>query len=153
MLEAYLANHLASTHVRWHLLEQRLLAIKHANASGAIDLMPAESKEIAIQSLHINCLMWGGLSGIDQHRHIVSMRRGYYFLNRIRGSEHVGNGRNRYQTRAAIKQSGQSACVQETLVCYRAHAELDRYPALKELPRHYVGVVLHLGDDNLVAFA
>ena len=54
LLPRHLVDHLTPTLIRWQFLQPFLLAIKHANARGAIHLMSAEGKEVTVHRLHVH---------------------------------------------------------------------------------------------------
>src|SRR5512147_2071771 len=64
-LGGHRANHLAAALIGPHGLEQLLLAVEHADAGGAVELVAGESVEVAIEILHVDREMHRALRAID----------------------------------------------------------------------------------------
>ncbi len=81
------------------------------------------------------------------------MGAGDHRIERVDGAEHVGDPRQRDDSRLLGDELIDVRQVQPTLVGDTEPAQL-RSRALRELlPRHDIGVVLHLGDHDLVILA
>ena len=68
------ADHVAAALVRRHRLEQRRLAVEHADAGRAVDLVPGERVEIAVERLHVDRQVRHRLRAVDQHRDTAPRR-------------------------------------------------------------------------------
>ena len=67
LLKADGVDHAAATLIGRHRLKQRRLAIQHADARGAVELMARENIEIDIHRLNIDRHMNHALGTIDHH--------------------------------------------------------------------------------------
>ena len=91
LLEAYTLDHFATSLVRRQLLKPFFLAVKHTDTGRTIDLMTAESEEIAIHVLYIHCEMRSTLSTIHYHRHTMLVGNLNHLFHRIHRTEHVAH--------------------------------------------------------------
>ena len=147
------ADHIAATLVRGHLREDFLFAVEHADARWPVDLVPGECVEIAADSLHVHRQMRNSLRAIHQHRHVVRMSKLNDFAQRVhraQGIRHMGHGHD-----ACARRQQLFECVELELagVVDGRHAEVRAFFFTEHLPRDNVGVMLHGGDEHLVAFA
>ena len=67
------ADHVAAALVRRHGVEQRALAVEHADAGGPVNLMAAEGVEVAIERLHIDGEVRNGLCSVDEDGDAVAV--------------------------------------------------------------------------------
>ena len=65
--------HFAAAHIRGHGFEQAFLTVEHADACGAIDLMAAESEEVAVEVLHVDRHVGHALRAVDEDRDVMGM--------------------------------------------------------------------------------
>ena len=151
VLEADLADHFAAAHIGWHLLQQRFLAVEHANARGAIDLVAAEGQEVAIQGLHIDGQMGCRLSGIEEHGHLVGVGHADDVSHRVDGAEDIADEGAGEQAGAGREQRLKGIEVQAPFVRDGAHLDNNTRTRLQELPGNDVRMMLHLRQDDFIA--
>ena len=97
LLEAHGEDHVATALPRRHGLEQRLAAVEHADAGGAVQLVAGEGIEIAIERLHVDALMRHRLRAIEQHRYPARVRKRNDLLHRQNRAEGIRDVRRRYE--------------------------------------------------------
>ena len=85
----HVADHLAAALIGPHGLEMLLLAVEHADAGRAVELVAGEGVEIAIEVLHVDREMHRALRAVDQHGDAAVMRDAHHLLDRHDGAEHV----------------------------------------------------------------
>ncbi len=150
-MESDFANHVAPALVRRHGIEQRGLAVEHANASGAVEFVPRECVEIAIQCLHIDFEVRHGLGPIDQYRNAPGMRQFDQVPHRVDRAKGVGEMGHCNQPGAGAKQALEFFQQQFARVVDRRHPQDGTRALARQLPRHDIGMVLHRADQDLVA--
>ena len=150
MLEGYGLYHLATAHVGRYAVEPRFLAVEHTDASGTVDFVPAEGKEVTIQVLHVDAEVGRALCAVDEDGHAVGVGNAYDFLDGIDGAEHVADVGNADDFGPFIEQRLDGIGRNGALVGDGQDANLDALPLLKQLPRNDVGVVFHLGDEHFI---
>ena len=114
--------------------------------------MPGECIEVAAKSLYVNILMHDTLCPVNYQQRAGCVYHRSDFLHGVDKSEHVGCVADADDSRTLAKQSGQQVKAQGAAVADRQHAEFSPFAGTEHLPGHDVGVVLGLGDDDLVAF-
>ena len=141
-----MVDHLPTALVGRYPLQPLPLAVEDADAGRAVDLVPAESEEVAVPRLHVYRPMGDGLSGIDEAGDTVSVSYVDDLAHRIDGAEDVGEGGDSHHPRAWGEETLVRLHVELSLIADRDHTELGTL----ELPGDDIGVVLHRGDDHLV---
>ncbi len=76
----------------------------------------------------------------------------YNFLNRIDNAKNIGNLGDSDNLRLWIQQRFQSVKIQMTIIINMKNPQCSPFPLTKHLPRNNVGMVLCLGNDDLIAF-
>ena len=109
-------NHFATTVIGRHFVKNRFLSVKHAYACGAIHLMAAEDKEIAIHILDIHGEMRGALRTINENFRPMFVGNARKFLNGVHRSEHVAHMCHTHQFRALCEKVLIGLHVQATLI-------------------------------------
>ena len=131
---------------------QRLgLAIQGADAGGAEQLVACDHIEVAADGLNIGRRMDRALAAVDQHLRANRMGQSRDLGDRIDRPQHVRHVGDRDHARPRPQQVGIGRHVQRAVVLDRRPFQHRPVPLAQEMPRHDVGVVLHLGDDDLVA--
>ncbi|MCY1203121.1 hypothetical protein D9M72_146200 [compost metagenome] len=153
LAERDLANHVPAALVRRHGIEQRGLAVEHADAGGPVKLVPGERVEIAIEGLHVDLEVRHGLGAIDQHRDAMEMRQLDDVSHRVDGAKRVGEVRQRDQPGARAEQLRELLQHQLAGIVDRRHLQQGAGALARQLPRHDIGMVLHRADQDLVARA
>ena len=83
----------------------------------------------------------------------TSRARATSVVDRVGGAEDVADVHERQHLRALVDQGVEVGQVEAAVVGQREPAQRRAGALAEHLPRHEVGVVLHLGDDDLVARA
>ena len=151
MLETDMLYHLSPTLVRWKLVEPGFLTIQHAYARGAIHLVAGESEEVAVKILHVYLEMRGTLRAIHKHGYAVAVCIGHHLLHGVDGAEDVAHVGKADEARMLVEELAVGGLVEGAVVEHGTHTKFEAIAAGLELPRHDVAVMLHHGDDDLVA--
>ena len=149
--EADRLYHLAATHVWRDAVEPALLAVEHADARGTVYLMPAEGEEVAVEFLHVDGNMGRALGTVDKDGHAVLVGNADDVADRIHGPQHVADVRHADDAGALVEELFVFLHAELPVVGDGNDAQADALTGLQELPRDDVAVVLHLGEDDLVA--
>ncbi len=115
--------------------------------------MTAERVEVDAQLLNVHRHVRHRLRPVDQHQRACGVGHLGHLANRIDGSEHVRDMRERDELGLQVQEDLEDLQPQQAIV--RDGHELQVAVLLldQELPRHEVGMVLHLGQDDGVAAA
>ena len=148
-----LADHLAPAEERIHLLEELALGVQPAGGRRAEHLVPAEREEVAVQLGDVDGAVGNELRPVDEDHGAdgvrgldeVAQRR-----QRPEGVRHPGDGED---LRALRQQRFQARQVQQALVGQRDVPQGRPRVARAELPGDDVGMMLHLGEEDLVPLA
>ena len=152
-LKADMLYHLPSSLVGRQPVEPLLLAVEHAHARRAVDLVPAEGIEVRVERLHVDCHVRHRLRPVDEYGHAVGMCRGYHLAHGIDRSQDVRHVGDAHQTGALVEERGIRVGQELAAVGHGDDADDDAPAVAQELPGDDVAVVLHDGDDDLVALA
>ena len=151
LLEAHMRDHLASTLIRRHHFKPFFLAVEHSHPCGAVHLVRGEGVEVAVERLHVDVHMGRGLGAVYQHRHTHRVGVAHHFGDGIDRAEHIRHMAHRHQARALGEEVAILVEIQRSVGAYPHHLDVDALAGAKQLPGHYVGVMLHDGEDDLVA--
>ena len=146
------ADHLAAAEKRRHGFEMRHLAVQNADAGWAVELMAGHHIEVAVDVLHIDIHMHGGLRAIDQHRNAARMRKLNDFLYRHDGAERIRHLRDRHHFGARAEQLLEFANEEVAVIIDRRPFDHRAETLAEEVPRDDIGMVLHDREHDLVAF-
>ena len=151
MLKADVLYHLATALIGRQAVEPLFLAVEHADAGGTVHLVAAEGEEVAVYLLHIDGDVGCALGAVDHHGHVVGVGDAYHLLYGVDGAQHIADMADADDAGARGEEA--LILVEEQLAALVDGYDLDHDAALAclELPGHDVGVVLHDGDDDLVA--
>ena len=145
-------NHLAATLIRGQPVEPIFLAIQHADARGAVDLMPAEHEEVAIKLLHVDLEMGCTLGPIYDDRNVMFMCNTNDFRYRIDGSQDVADMRDAHNLGLFAKHTLEGFEVENAVIVYRNDLQNNAFSGLLKLPRNNIRMVFDGGNDDFVAF-
>ena len=149
--EADVVYHLAAALVGGHLLEPFLLAVQHTDAAGAVHLMAGEGVEVGVEVAYVDAQVGCCLSAVDEHWHALGVGVCDHLLDGVDCAEHVGDVTEGGEDGSVVEEAAVLAETQLAAVVDVDDAQPDSGTGLQELPRHYVGVVLHDGEDYFVA--
>ena len=149
-LEGHVLDHVAATLPGLRRLQHCLLAVDRADARRREDLVTAEDVEVGIQRLDIDRHVRHGLGPVDEGQGAVPMGGRDHDLRGRDGAEGVRDRREGDQLRAAVEQP--LVFLEDDLarVVDRRDAEPGARLGDQLLPRHDVGVVLEVGEHDLV---
>ena len=149
--QLHLANHLAPAQEGGHRLQEFPLAVEDTDTAGAAHLMTRKREEVTGQILYVHGQVGHTLGAIDQDQspHRVGPR--HQFLHGVDGAQHVGHGREREYPGALCQQTIQRLHVQETLGGDGHPAQGRACHLTHQLPGDDVRMVLHFGDEHLIA--
>jgi hypothetical protein len=147
-------NHLASALEGRHVFEQFGAAIEDADAGWAAHLVPGKRQKIATYLLDVNGAVTRALGGVDEGSHAAFAGPLAEFGDRIDGPEGVGDMRHREQADIRRKPFVEAAQVKQSAVAVDGQkGKLGAHAFGKQLPRHDVAMVLHFGEQDLIAAA
>ncbi len=149
LVEMNSLDHIAAALVGGHRFEEGIFAIKDANAGGAVAFVAGECVEVDIESLHVDREVGGSLGAIDDDDGSFGVGGGGDLVDRVDGAGDVGGvadsddfGMGGDEVRRPVE----CAAVSDG-----DGAEASAYLLAEKLPGDEVRVVLHLGDEYLIA--
>ena len=151
-LEADTANHLASALIGRHRLEELRLADQRAYSGRSVDLVAGEGIEVAVQVKHVHREVRGGLGTVHQHPCSRCVRGRAHLLDGVDGAERVGQVDDRYEAGALTEQAEVRLEIELSFVADGNHPQARSALLAQHLPRHDVGVMLHVRDEDFIAF-
>ena len=152
-LKAHMLDHLAAGLPRRHRLQQLLAADERADARGAVHLVAGEGVEVAAERLHVHRQVRRGLGAVH-HRHRARRPASRRDLGHVvDGAQGVGDVGHGDDLGARAQLGVEVVHVQFAVGEHRHGAQLGAETRTRQLPRHDVGVVLHVRDEHFVAFA
>ena len=152
-LELDVGNHLAAAVVGRHGVEQLLFAIEHAYAHGAVHLVRREAVEVAAEGLHVDGCVCHCLRAVDKHGDAVRVGYACHVGHGVDGAEGVAHMGGCHEACARGEELAVGLDVEHPFVAVGHKAQHGFVVLGGELPWHEVGVVLHGGNNNLVALA
>ena len=129
------------------------LAEEHADTGRTIHFMSREGVEIRVKILHVYFKMGSSLRTVDEHRDTVGMGLGYDFFDRIDRAEDIGRMADGHEARMLVEKRAIDIHVKRSVLTDGDHAQFDVGMALEQLPRDYIGMVFHHGEDYFVTVA
>ena len=115
-------------------------------------LCPVNADEVGVPRLHVDGEVRDGLGGVDQDPRAGGVGRVGERADVVEGAEHVRRGGDREQL-GAVEQAVEVGEVEAVVGGQRDPAQLDAALGGEHVPRHDVGVVLHLREHDGVARA
>ena len=153
LLERHRQDHVAASLEGRHPLEQRGLAVKHADSGGPAKLVARERVEVAVEILHVDLHVWYRLRAVDQNRHAARVRKRDHPLDRIDGAQRVRNVRHADEPGVSVEQLLVLVDQQLAGVVDRHHANPGALLFRQHLPRDDVRMVFERGEDDFVTGA
>jgi hypothetical protein len=124
---------------------------QHADAGGADHLVAGERDEVGAEGRDVVRQLRDSLRRVDDDERTDLAGPGDDALDRVLGAQDVADVDERDDLGALGDQRVEVVEVEPALVGDGEPAQRRADPLGQQLPRHDVGVVLHLGDDDLVA--
>ena len=149
--EGHAVDHVAAPEERGHGIEQRPLAVQHADAGRTVELVAREGIEVAVERLHVHAAVHHPLAAVDDDDRPDGMGRADDGPQVGPRAERIGGLRHSDHARACVEQRFEQVGAQRPLVVEGQHAQLGPLALGEQLPRHEVRVVFHLADDDVVA--
>ena len=143
-------DHLAAAQERRHLVQQFPARPQHPDAGRAAHLVPGEPDEVCTQVLHADRHVRHGLRRVGQHERAHRVRPVRDQLDRVDRAQHVGLVDQRDELGPLGDQVVEVGQVEPALRGDAEPAQRGPGALAKQLPRHEIGVMLHLGHDDLV---
>ncbi|AEW73302.1 hypothetical protein EcWSU1_01864 [Enterobacter ludwigii] len=143
-------DHRAAPFPRWHRLQNIFFHVQHANPGRPIELVPGEDVEIAVQRLDVDRVVHDRLRTINQHLRASLVGFLDNRCHRVLGSQHVRNLGHGHQPRTRIQQRVELLKLEGAINIQWDHPQLRTDTLTEHLPRHDIGMVLHLGDDDVI---
>ena len=134
-----------------HLVEKRFFAVEHTDAGGAVDLVAAEDEKVAVERLHVDGEVGHALGAVHQKVGAGIVGDARHFGHGVDGAEDVAHVAAAHQSGAVGEEGVVGVEVKHAAVVHGDDLEDDALPLAQQLPRHDVGVVLHRGEDDLIA--
>ena len=144
-------DHLAAGEHGRHGVEQVHLAPQHADAHGAHGLVCAKGKEVGAQVGHVNRHVRQRLCAVDDQVATVLVHELAEVLDRVLDAQHVGDLAHGQNLGLGAHLGKNFLGGELTGLGGVEVDELGTGLAADLLPRNQVGVMLHDGDDDLVA--
>jgi hypothetical protein len=110
-----------------------------------------EGVEIAVEVLHVDGHVHGGLGAVDQHGDAAGVRAPHHLLDGHDGAQHVGHMRDGHHPRALAQQRLELVDQELAAVGDRRPLQHAALALAVEVPGHDVGMVLHDREHDLVA--
>ncbi len=151
LLDRDRGDHRAAVEERRQGVEHLGAAVEHADAGGAVELVPAEDGEVDVELARVEGHVRRGLAGVEHDECADRAGEGHELGERAHLSGDVGDVAEREHARALADDAAGDLDVEGAVV---AHGDVPqgRTGAGGELlPRDEVRVVLELGRDDLVA--
>ena len=149
-VDADVTDHLATTEERRHRLEQFVAGPQGTDAARAEELVRGERDEIRVPRLDIGAHVRHVLARVDQHECVVRVGRVGERPDLVDGAEHVRHRADREQL-GPVEQLVEVREVEAEVVSERDPAQLDAALGGEHVPRHDVGVVLHVRQHDRIA--
>ena len=151
-VEADVGDHVAAAEERRHGVEQRLAAPQHADARRAAHLVAAEGDEVGAHACTSVTLCGTYWQASTMASAPAAWAASHELAHRGDRAEHVAH-RREGERLGAVEQRGEVGEVELAVGGERHPAQLDAPLGGEHVPRHDVGVVLHLGQHDDVAVA
>ena len=130
-----------------------MAAPQDADAGGAEHLVAGEDEEVGARGVHVDRLVRDGLARVEQHERADVVSPGSHGRERVDGAEDVRLVGERDDLGAVGDDAGDVGEVEPAVIGEAEPAQRRAGAPAELLPGHQVGVVLHLGHDDLVAGA
>ena len=149
--EAHLADHFAAAEERRHRLEMFTAGPKHAGSGRTEHLVAGQGIEVAAERAHVDRQVRRRLRTVDQQRDAATAAFAREPGDRIDRAEHVGDMGHAGQLDVGREQFDEA--IDEELARLADRRDLERSAGTRadQLPRHDVGVMFHLGDEDRIA--
>lgn len=149
-LECDVFNHFTSTLIGRHLLKIFFLAVEDTNAGWSEDFMPAESEEVAVESLHVHGEMGRRLGSIDEYGDVVAMGFSDDVGDRIHRAKNVADVGDADKACMFVEQVAIGIEVEGTIVVHGDDTESHVLTFAEHLPGYDVAVVFHHRDNDFI---
>ena len=152
MLEADGLYHFSSAHVGRDAVEPFLFSVEDAYSCRAVYLVAAEGEEVTVELLHVDGHVGCALGSVDEDRNVVFVGNTDDVVDGIDGAQDVADVCDADDSGMLVEELLVLVHTKAAIVRDGNHAQTDALTGLEELPGDDVAVVLHLRDDDFVAF-
>ena len=149
--EVDLADHLAAGEERRHRLEQLAPSPQRTRAHRGEHLVAGERVEVGAERLDVDRHVRDGLGAVDQHERPGRVGHLDHLADRVDRAERVADVGERDELRLQPEEHLEDVEAEDAVVGDRDELEVAVLLLDEDLPRDEVRVVLHLGEDDLVA--
>ncbi len=147
-----LVDHVPAAEEHVHRLEMLELAVQPARGGRAEHLVPADREEVAVELGDVHRHVRNQLRPVHEHQGADRVRCLHELLQRRQRAEGVRHPGDREELGPLGQERAQLRKVEQPVVGQR-HVPQDRPRVPRgQLPRNDVGVVLHVREEDLVAF-
>ncbi len=144
-------DHLAAAEERRHGRQQFAATPQHADTGRPAHLVAGEGEEVHVEGDHVDRHVRHGLGAVEDDERADLAGPGDQRRDRVDRAENVRLVHERDQLRPLVDHLVEVGKVEAAVVGDADPAQRRPGPPAQHLPRHQVGVVLHLGDGYLVA--
>ena len=144
------ADHLATAEERRHRVEELGARPEAADPGGPEHLVAGETDEVGVPLAHVDGEVRDGLRGVDEDlrpRGVRGVGERPDLVDRAEHVRHRGDG----EQPGAVEETVEVGEVEAVVGGQRDPAQLDAALGGEDVPRHDVGVVLHLREHDGVA--
>ncbi len=153
VLEGDLLHHAAAALPGRQLLPQFVAAVDGADAAGAEQFVAGEYVEVAADGLHVHAAVRDALRAVDHHGGADALGHLRHLADGHDGAERIGDVGDRNDAGAWPEQALVGFEDEVAVIVHRGDADDGAGLPGGELPGHDVGVMLGLGEHDLVAGA
>ena len=148
-----LFDHVATAYEWTHFLHAVSFDIDRAGPRRPIELVPRDRIEITAQIFDIDRHMDRALRAIHQHWHATRMGLGRDGFHIHHGTKNVGTLRDRHQLGLVRDYVDHALRIQTAVIGNIDPFQHNAHTFTQEMPGHDIGMVLHYGQNDLVARA
>ncbi|MBV6464816.1 MAG: hypothetical protein PGMFKBFP_00081 [Anaerolineales bacterium] len=149
--QLHFLDHVAAAEEGRHGFEQFGPAVQRADAGRAAHLVRGEGDEVRAEGLGVDREMRGGLGRVHEGRRADFAREADDLGRGVHRPEDIGHLGERDQLRVTREKRAVRVQVEQAVRRHGDEVQLDAAFRRQHVPRHEVGVVLHLGQDDQVS--
>src|SRR5215470_12740133 len=151
MIDPHFLDHLAPAPRRLEGFQDLPSSVENADAGGPEHLVAGEDVEVRAHRGEVEGQVRRALGAVQEHEGPNLVRAPDDLGHGIDRPQDIGNVGGRHHPSARREETGEGFHVEEALAYHRHGLEDGAVVAAGHLPGNEVGVMLHLGDDDLVA--
>src|SRR5208283_1744326 len=144
-------DHLAAALIGPHAFQMFILSEEKADPRGTIELVARADVKVAIKRLNVDGLMHRTLTAVDENLSARGMCEPDDLRKWGYGAKHIGHMRHGHKLRPRREELGKSRNVECIIRIQSSPSQHHAIPLAQKMPRHDVGMMLHFGEDDLIA--